>query len=121
MSKYFSIQELQCPCCGRSNMQSSFLEKLDALREDCNFPFVISSAYRCEEHNKAVGGKSGSAHMQGRAVDIVCYGSRAFDVVRKAAKHGMTGIGVEQSGPHEKRFIHIDDTDGETRPWCWSY
>ena len=36
---------------------------------------------------------------------------------------GMTGIGVAQRGPIERRFIHLDDMSGEDhpRPWVWSY
>ena len=96
------------------------MNKLVALRDFLGFPFKISSAYRCERHNKDVGGKSGSAHLQGRAVDIVLYGDKAFKVVTEAGNYGFTGIGVNQSGIHNKRFIHIDDLD-ENRPWIWSY
>jgi hypothetical protein len=36
----------------------------------------------------------------------------------------MTGIGVAQRGPHDKRFIHLDDlknSEQNPRPWIWSY
>jgi len=38
--------------------------------------------------------------------------------------HGFTGIGVAQRGPHNKRFIHIDNivnSDTSPRPTIWSY
>ena len=36
---------------------------------------------------------------------------------------GMTGIGIKQHGPHNKRFIHLDNLDNSThpRPTIWSY
>ena len=47
-----------------------------------------------------------------------------YRLIRIAIEAGMTGIGISQRGPHEKRFIHLDDMDnsGEhPRPWVWSY
>lgn len=39
-----------------------------------NQPISISSGYRCEALNAAVGGVSTSAHVQGLAVDFTCSG-----------------------------------------------
>ena len=33
-------------------------------------PFTINSGFRCEHHNKAVGGSPNSLHKLGRAADI---------------------------------------------------
>ena len=40
-------------------------------RMKMDIPFVISSGYRCEALNKAVGGVANSYHLQGKACDIV--------------------------------------------------
>ena len=45
-------------------------EVLEPLREHFNEPIFISSGYRCEELNKAVGGVRNSQHMRGEAADI---------------------------------------------------
>lgn len=119
--EYFSLKELSCPCCGKMEMNPEFMEKLVLLRKECNFPFKITSAYRCEAHNRAIHGKSGSSHLTGNAVDIQVYGNRAYDIITKAGSYGMAGIGVSQNGEHQKRFIHLDDAEGDTRPWLWSY
>ena len=51
-------------------MDKNFLQKLDRARDVAGVPFIITSAYRCEQHNKNVGGKPNSAHLRGYAVDI---------------------------------------------------
>lgn len=47
---------------------SNLLEKLRELNG--NQPLVVSSGYRCERLNRAVGGKPNSQHLRGEAVDI---------------------------------------------------
>ena len=44
---------------------------LDPLREAYGKPIRVTSGYRCEELNKAVGGSNTSDHMKGCAADIV--------------------------------------------------
>ena len=94
---------------------------LDNLRWSYNHPIYLNSAYRCREHNKAVGGVDSSPHTKGIAVDIRCSGQDAHRILSLAARFGFTGIGVSQKGDHSKRFIHLDIDGGETRPWVWSY
>lgn len=43
---------------------------LEAIRALQDRPIVVTSGYRCPELNRAVGGASNSAHMQGLAADI---------------------------------------------------
>lgn len=51
----------------------SLLEKLRVLND--NAPLFISSGYRCQRLNKAVGGVRNSQHLEGQAADID-FGSR---------------------------------------------
>lgn len=44
--------------------------RLDEIREGYGKPIIITSGFRCNELNKAVGGKDTSYHLQGLAVDI---------------------------------------------------
>jgi hypothetical protein len=55
-----------------SNLQNvaTGLELVRALLG--NIPMSIDSGYRCAALNKAVGGASDSAHMQGYAADFIC-------------------------------------------------
>ena len=43
---------------------------LDPLREMYGHPIHVTSGYRCDALNKAVGGASTSQHMRGEAADI---------------------------------------------------
>ena len=113
MDNYFKPDELKCKCCGESSMDVRFMVKLNAARYLCGFPFVLNSAYRCREHNKAVGSTSGN-HVTGKAADIRCLNSHDRFLLTKALLDvGMLGIGI---GP---LFIHAD-INRET-PMIWLY
>ena len=75
---YFNIKEFQCRCgCAmpaevRQNIEALVANVLDSLREAYGKPIYVNSGYRCEKHNKAVGGVPKSQHMRGEAADIHC-------------------------------------------------
>jgi len=122
MYKYFSTEELQCQHCGAKGMNKSFMIKVEALRHELNFPFVVTSAYRCKDHPIEARKSSPGAHESGRAIDIGVSGEKAYRLLQAALRLGMTGIGVNQKG--SGRFIHLDDLEneeGRPRPWVWSY
>ena len=123
--EFFSAEELRCKCgCGDADMDPAFMVKLIAMRREAGFPFPLSSAYRCPAHNdrESGTGKTGP-HTTRRAVDVRVSGARAYWIVANAARFGFSGIGVHQKGPHDKRFIHLDDSQAaiHPRPWVWSY
>ena len=103
-------------------MDEDFLKKLDALRDKCGFPFVITSGYRCPKHNQAVSntGPTGP-HTTGEAADIACSHDKAYMVVRYATELGFIGVGVAQKGT--SRFIHLDTLTAPEfpRPNVWTY
>jgi zinc D-Ala-D-Ala carboxypeptidase len=118
--KHFKIEEFECHCgCGRADMDEDFLASIDALREEAGFPFVITSGFRCKEHNDDISGAKGSQHLFGKAADIALSGSRAYVVMAIAKKHNFNGIGIAQKGPHNKRFIHLDTRDGPLGLWSY--
>ena len=53
-----------------SNLQCLCQEVLEPLRRHAGRPVTISSGYRSQRLNKAVGGASGSQHCKGEAADI---------------------------------------------------
>lgn len=85
-------------------------EMLERIRATLNCPVVVTSGYRCERLNLAVGGASTSDHPRGHAADIVCprYGT-ATEVARALAPLVATlGIGqllLEQVGG--KKWVHV--------------
>jgi hypothetical protein len=91
MYKYFSIDELKCQHCGEHNMDESFMVKIEALRQDLDFPFVVTSAYRCKDHIIERKKKAPGAHSTGHALDIAVSGDQAYRLLREALNVGMTG------------------------------
>lgn len=60
---------------------------LDPLREAMGTPIYISSGYRCQALNKAVGGVTNSQHVKGQAADInirgdTMFGKRVFNYIK---------------------------------------
>lgn len=45
---------------------------LEPARVKIGVPVIVTSGYRCEKLNKAVGGVDNSQHLSGQAADIVC-------------------------------------------------
>lgn len=125
--KYFTEDEFRCACCGASEMKMSFMLGLDELRRFAGFPLVVSSGYRCPDHNDAVSstGRNGP-HTTGEAADIRIYGEQALTLLMHVHRVGITGVGISQASKtaHNARFMHLDTLppgDGRPRPWLWSY
>ena len=76
--KWFKEKEFACKCCGqlpplaRENVKALVSEVLDPVREKLGMPIVVNSGYRCEMHNKDVGGVKNSQHLKGEAADLTC-------------------------------------------------
>lgn len=120
MTEYFTHKELACHCCDRQEFNPDTRAKFNALREDVGFPMNMSSGFRCPQYNTEMGYTQ--THATGQAGDIECSHKQAFEIVKKAFKHGFTGIGIKQKG--SKRFVHLDDLtqlSGRPRPHIWSY
>ena len=121
--KYFTEEELVCSHCGESGMDSNFMKRIDALREELGFPFPVNSAYRCPEHPIEARKSSPGAHSTGHAIDIGVRGEQAHTLLYAALDAGFTGIGVSQNGS-SGRFIHLDDIENSPsrpRPTVLSY
>ncbi len=119
--RYFTEEELSCSHCGKSHMDELFMEKIVALREDLGFGFPVTSSYRCTEHPVEARKSSPGAHNTGKAMDIQVSGKRAMLLLEGALRHGFIGIGVNQKGPHDQRFLHLDLWLDGPRPSVWSY
>lgn len=76
----------------------------------------VISGYRDPDHNRRVGGASGSRHLHGDAIDISLAGmsrERQLDIIATASALGFQGIGVYGNS------IHLDM--GGRRAWGPSY
>lgn len=105
LSANFRAREFDCKCSGKCNetkIDEQLVGFLQNIREHFGKPVNVTSGYRCAEHNKAVGGASGSLHTKGQAADIVIDGVDPLEVAKYAESIGIKGIG------HYDGFVHID-------------
>lgn len=119
----FKAAEFDCQASGENDMQTAFMDKLQALRIEYGKPMRITSGYRHPQKHPIERAKEiPGVHAFGRAADIAVSGADALKLVSLAVKHGFTGIGIQQKGA--SRFIHLDDmpqNSGFPRPTIWSY
>lgn len=114
MFEYFDRNEFKCSHTGTNKIQDDFIHKLDALRDECGFPFVINSGYRHATHPIEAKKKTPGMHNKGIAADIkIKDGVQRRKLIEAALKLGFNGIGIANS------FIHVDTRDDT--PVMWLY
>ena len=116
--KYFKLSEFDSPdeIGSGKKMDSKFLEKLDYARHNAQIPFKINSCYRTQEWNMKVGGRFGSSHKKGLAVDIGYEGSRdRYLILNALMEVGITRFGIA------KGFIHCDVDKTKDPDVIWLY
>ena len=59
MYKYFDESEFACKETGINHIKPELIHALDTLRENCGFPFVITSGYRAPTHSAEVNKPNG--------------------------------------------------------------
>ena len=106
-----------CNCCGNVMFDSELLEKLDYLRNLIGESIIITSAYRCEQHNERVSGKPKSSHLKGLAVDVkVSNSSYRFKVLNACLQEELFNrIGIAET------FLHLDIDVDKTQNVVWTY
>jgi zinc D-Ala-D-Ala carboxypeptidase len=125
LTKNFTSNEMACTCCGKYEMDDDFMRMLQTVRDEMQRPLTVTSGYRCPKYNASISktGKAGP-HTLAKAADILISGADAMRLFEVARKVGMSGIGLRQKGPHNKRFLHVDSL-GESydgpRPHIWTY
>ena len=100
LSQHFALNEFKCKC-GKGHdfqLDTDLVDKLEKLFTalDCS-KIVISSGFRCVEHDKKVGGTGTGQHTIGKAADLCCYGQDGKPIVTykvccAAQDIGFTGI-----------------------------
>ena len=106
----FQYKEFDCQgsgCCSTTIIDEKLVSYVQQIREHFNKPITITSPYRCEIHNRRVGGGTLSYHMQGRAADIVVQGVSSREVAKYAESIGILGIGLYETAT-DGYFTHID-------------
>ena len=116
--KFFNISEFSSPdeVDSGSKMNRDLLIKLDSARGIAGIPFKITSGYRTKKRNELVGGRVGSSHLKGLAVDIGYNGSRERYLIVQSLMHvGINRIGIG------KTFIHCDVDNLKDPDVIWLY
>ena len=107
LSPHFNRKELSCRCCGRLEYEPRLLDALEKLRELAGRPVIVTSGFRCPEHNRRVGGKPNSLHTRGLAADVRILGQsvrKMYELARQIETFDQGGIGVYP----DEVFIHVD-------------
>lgn len=124
--KYFKMEEFRCKdgCNGltgeiKANIEALVDHVLDPARERFGKAVYVNSGYRCERHNREVGGSVGSQHLRGEAADITAgslEGNR--ELVRVLLGNGRFDqmILYVHQGSLAPAFIHVSwKRDGGNR------
>lgn len=107
----FNLTEFVCRHCGTVKIDPELVRRLQALRDEVGQPVIITSGYRCPEHNRAVGGAEQSQHLFGRAADIYVPKMDTEELAKIADKYFADGgLGVYDT------FVHVD-TRGTRVRW----
>jgi len=117
-SRHFKESEFQrcVPACSLQDMDQDFLNKLDALRDKCGIPLLLTSAYRSLEWERSKGRTGSGDHPSRRGVDISANNTATkFKIVKAAIELGFRRIGIANS------FVHVGDTKTLAQDVLWLY
>ena len=97
-----------CKCCGTLPENGMDEQLINLLNESGVLEEEINCGYRCEEHNREVGGEPNSQHLLGTAADV---DASEFGV-EKLAKW-FEELGADGVGRYDN-FVHIDTRSGRS-------
>jgi len=121
ISKHFSVREVtnadrrRIP--QRDDIRSNVLllaKELDKIRDDWGSAIGVTSWYRPEPINRAVGGARNSQHITGRAADIYPVQGNIFEFQKWLDGYWGKALGYGA----KKGFVHLDLRPGKIR---WNY
>lgn len=139
--QHFTPFEFTCRCgnefCDLLELDMGFIELLDDFRNYVGMPFRITSGYRCAFHTAEQAKIHPGPHRLGMAADIAFVGISTHKFLYELgwyesnrslrpcpASDRFTGIGMNQKGDHDERFIHLDTCVNQPyrpRPHVWTY
>ena len=113
LSPHFNAREFRCQC-GQPHetlIASELIDKLEALYTALNCSkIIVTSGYRCPNHDKAVGGTSSGQHTKGTAADVCCYGQDGQPISSKTVccKAQDLGFGGIANITSSYQYTHLD-------------
>lgn len=117
LSPHFNAREFRCQC-GQPHetlIASELVDKLETLYTALNCSkIIVTSGYRCPEHDKAVGGTSSGQHTKGTAADVCCYGQDGQPISSKTVccKAQDLGFGGIANITSSYQHTHLDVRTG---------
>ncbi|MGQ1928362.1 YcbK family protein [Ornithobacterium rhinotracheale] len=120
LSKDFDLSEFAChdgsatPEFALKNLRE-LAQNLQVLRNYLGKPIMVNSGYRSPAHNRKIGGKVNSQHLQGKAADIRVDGvtpERLASIIERLIYNGKMkqgGLGIYPT------FVHYDIRGTKTR------
>lgn len=116
--EYFQPSEFLCPCCRGGRASTQLVYALDLLRRAWANPVRVNSGYRCEKHNREVGGVPPSRHLLGLAADVAPLDPAAIGPFQTLVGY-LFGRREGWELKFYQRFVHIAVPRGEERH-LWS-
>lgn len=117
LSAHFNAREFRCKCdkTHDTELNPKLVDNLEKLHRvlDCS-RIVITSGYRCSDHDKAVGGNGTGQHTKGNAADIICYGQDGNIISTKKVACKAQDVGFRGIGNIDSTYtaIHVDVRTG---------
>lgn len=71
LSQHFELIEFEDPTTHTVMIDDRLVIAVETLRVLFDHPITVTSGYRTEEHNAAVGGVRNSRHLTGQAADLI--------------------------------------------------
>jgi len=101
----------------KQNLTDLCIHVLEPIRTLTESPIRISSGFRCERLNEAIGGAKTSQHVKGQAVDFTC---KDFTVEELYTIIKQSDILFDQLIQEFGRWVHISycNTEAENRLQC---
>lgn len=116
ITQHFNSKEFRCKCSNPHEFTviEQLPEKLEALytklsksKFGCS-RIIITSGYRCSNHDKAVGGTGSGKHTEGYAADIICYGADGKAIESKYICCVAQDVGFPAVAKIDNTAVHVD-------------
>ena len=115
LTTHFAVNEFQCKC-GKGHdfqLDTDLVDKLEKLFEklECS-SIVISSGFRCKEHDISVGGSGTGQHTLGKAADFCCFDAEKKPIVTYKVCCAAQDIGFRGIARINDAWTHCDVRSG---------
>ena len=96
----------------KESLRKLAIEILQVIRDEYGKPIIVTSGFRCDKLNKAVGGAKNSQHTKGEAADIrsvsdsIKDNKEIFDLILRLQKEGKIKFG-QLIDEYNYNWVHV--------------